>query len=146
MISPSHGLLQTTTSSIVQASYFYNLFEIISSANRVLAYGLALTRLFRYYNISLDRETDMYEPTEHEIYSDRVLHLMEYHLEDGRWISNDTNEVEVSDVEEDEDEDEQANIPPQQAPPTPSRQSRNQGFTQVMEAINNLSLQMASNH
>ena len=46
----------------------------------------------------------MYELSNHDVYSNRIFHLMHYHLENGRWISNDPNDIEESDDEEEEEE------------------------------------------
>ena len=90
-----------TNHKLDYASLIFDKFlDIMSHSSSGLGYGMALTRLFKYFDIQLDEESDMHELTEHEIYSERTFHQMHYHVDNGRWTFNDPNDVEVSEEEE----------------------------------------------
>lgn len=44
---------------------------------------MSLTRLFKFYEIVIEDETEIVVPTDNKIYSAKIIWLMKYHLVEG---------------------------------------------------------------
>ena len=64
-----------------------------------LPYGMALTRIFRYFKVNLDDETEISPPKSD--YNKTTIKLMGYKFQNGRWISKKRGRVENEEHEED---------------------------------------------
>ena len=115
---------------------FHHMFEVSDRNRAALPYGMALSALFDSFGLDVSIETDTYEPSPHDRYTESTLHLMHYKVHRNRWVLSERVPRVRQPVEQAADDEEEIEEPVfVDQPSQPSNQQlyelMNSGFHQM---------------
>uniref|UniRef100_A0A5B7AQL6 Uncharacterized protein n=1 Tax=Davidia involucrata TaxID=16924 RepID=A0A5B7AQL6_DAVIN len=99
------------------------MLEILNHKNSALPYCSAITKIFKYFKVDLKLELDQANPRDDDYYSPKVLRLIGYKIQDGRWQSKPKSKGNLPPPPPPADID--SKPPPFSAPPSSGPESSN---------------------